>query len=159
MRLRKYSKMLELNLPKYSFKIKESEGKKLIFDRCRRKFVALTPEEWVRQNMVEFLIDRKGYTQALIGNEVTVKMNNMQKRCDSVIYNRLGLPFLIIEYKAPHIEITQSTFDQIAMYNFKLKVDYLIVSNGIKHYCCKIDYENQKYQFLQEIPSRIEIEQ
>ncbi|MCK9156057.1 MAG: type I restriction enzyme HsdR N-terminal domain-containing protein [Paludibacteraceae bacterium] len=150
--------MLELNLPKYSFKIKESEGKKCIFDRCRRKFVALTPEEWVRQNMVEFLIKEKEYTPSLIGNEVTVKMNNMQKRCDTVIYDRSGMPILIIEYKAPHIEITQKTFDQIAMYNFKLKVNYLIVSNGINHYCCKIDYENQKYHFLQEIPARNEIE-
>ncbi|MCQ2193763.1 MAG: type I restriction enzyme HsdR N-terminal domain-containing protein [Paludibacteraceae bacterium] len=146
--------MLELNLPKYSFKIKETEGKRTIFDRCRKKFVALTPEEWVRQNMVEFLIREKGFSEALIGNEVLVKVSDMHKRCDTVIYGQEGQPILIVEYKAPHIEITQKTFDQIAMYNFKLKVSFLIVSNGLKHYCCEVDYENNRYNFLREIPTR-----
>ncbi|MCQ2217001.1 MAG: type I restriction enzyme HsdR N-terminal domain-containing protein [Paludibacteraceae bacterium] len=146
--------MLELNLPKYSFKIKETNGKKVIFDRCRKKFVALTPEEWVRQNMVEFLINEKGFSEALIGNEVLVNVSEMHKRCDTVIYGREGEPILIVEYKAPHIEITQKTFDQIAMYNFKLKVSFLIVSNGLTHYCCEVDYENNRYKFLRDIPTR-----
>lgn len=144
--------MLELNLPKYVFKIKEKEGKKLIFDRCRKRYVALTPEEWVRQHWVEFLITEKNYPASRIVNEATVKVNKMSKRCDTVIYDKQGLPKIIVEYKAPHISIDQNTFDQIAMYNFSLQVNYLIVSNGLNHYCCMIDHEKQCYTFLKEIP-------
>jgi len=144
--------MLALNLPKYSFKIKEVEGKKMIFDRCRKKYVTLTPEEWVRQHLVEFLISEKNYPAPLIVNEATVEVNRMKKRCDTVVYNKKGLPEVVVEYKAPHICITQETFDQIAMYNFALQVNYLIVSNGMNHYCCRIDYNNQRYTFLEEIP-------
>ena len=144
--------MLALNLPKYSFKIKEAEGKKMIFDRCRKKYVTLTPEEWVRQHLVEFLILEKKYPASLIVNEATVEINQMKKRCDTVIYNKKGLPEIIVEYKAPHVCITQDAFDQIAMYNFTLQVNYLIVSNGMNHYCCQIDYNNQCYTFLEEIP-------
>lgn len=149
--------MLELNLPKYSFKIKESDGKKVIFDRCRKKFVALTPEEWVRQNVVEFLISEKGFSEATIANEALVKVSDMRKRCDTVVYGQDGKPILIVEYKAPHINITQETFDQIAMYNFKLHVSFLIVSNGLSHYCCEVDYEKNRYNFLREIPTREQI--
>ena len=144
--------MLALNLPKYSFKIKEVEGKKMIFDRCRKKYVTLTPEEWVRQHLVEFLISEKNYPTPLIVNEATIEVNRMKKRCDTVVYNKKGLPEIVVEYKAPHISITQETFDQIAMYNFALQVNYLIVSNGMNHYCCRIDYNNQRYTFLEEIP-------
>ena len=144
--------MLALNLPKYSFKIKETEGKQLIFDRCRKKYVTLTPEEWVRQHLVEFLIAEKKYPSSLIVNEATVEINQMKKRCDTVIYNKKGTPEIIVEYKAPHICITQETFDQIAMYNFALQVNYLIVSNGMNHYCCQIDYNKRCYTFLEEIP-------
>jgi predicted type IV restriction endonuclease len=147
--------MLALHLPKYSFKIKESEGKKMIFDRCRRKFVSCTPEEWVRQHLVEFLIREKNYPASLIVNEATVEINGMKKRCDTVVYNKKGTPVMIIEYKAPHVIISQSTFDQIAMYNFRLQVEYLIVSNGLNHYCCRIDYEKPGYTFLEEIPESI----
>jgi predicted type IV restriction endonuclease len=144
--------MLALHLPKYPFKIKEIEGKRMIFDRCRRKYVVLTPEEWVRQHLVEFLIVEKKYPASLIMNEATVEINTMRKRCDTVIYNRNGAPVMIIEYKAPHIAISQTTFDQIAMYNFSLHVEYLIVSNGLAHYCCKVDYEKNCYTFLEDIP-------
>lgn len=137
--------------------IKESGGKKVIFDRCRKKHVALTPEEWVRQNMVEFLINEKGFSDALIANEVLVEVSGMRKRCDTVVYGAEGLPILIVEYKAPHINITQETFDQIAMYNFRLRVSFLIVSNGLEHYCCEVDYENRRYNFLPEIPTRKQI--
>lgn len=124
----------------------------MIFDRCRKKHVALTSEEWVRQNFVEYLIKEKKYPSGLISNESTVSFNGLRKRCDTVIYNRDGLPEIIVEYKAPNVSITQNTFDQIAMYNFKLKVRYLIVSNGMNHFCCKIDYENMRYEFLREVP-------
>lgn len=145
--------MFQLNFPKYSFKVKTIENKRLIFDSCRRKYVPLTPEEWVRQNMVQFLIHEKKFPQSWIGNEVTVELNQMKKRCDTVVFDQNSKPLLIAEYKAPNVTITQETFDQIATYNFKLKVNYLIVSNGLSHYCCKINYDEQKYLFLKEIPT------
>lgn len=144
--------MLNLNLPKYSFKIKRDEDGFLIFDRCRNKYVALTPEEWVRQNMVEYLIQAKNFPPARIGNEVTVAINGMRKRSDTVIYDKEMRPRIIVEYKAPSVKISQKVFDQIANYNFVLDVDFLVVSNGLEHYCCKMDKEEQKYVFLKEIP-------
>lgn len=145
--------MLQLNFPSYSFNVKSANDKRMIFDSCRKKYVPLTPEEWVRQNMVQFLIQEKNFPKSWIANEVTVELNQMRKRCDTVVFDKNSQPILIIEYKAPNVKITQETFDQIASYNFKLKVNYLIVSNGISHYCCKINYEEQKYIFFQEIPS------
>lgn len=144
--------MLALNLPPYSFKISNKEGKKYIFDVLRKKYVALTPEEWVRQHFVHFLLVHKGYPQALMANEVQVQLNGTKKRCDTVLYRRDFTARMIVEYKAPEVEITQKVFDQITRYNMVLKVDYLIVSNGIRHYCCRMDYENNSYIFLQDIP-------
>lgn len=145
--------MNRLNLPEYNIKIAERNGKKVIFDILRRKYVALTPEEWVRQHFVHFIIERKGYPQTLIANEVELKIGNKSLRCDSVLYDRNMQPRMIIEYKSPSIELQQKVFNQISIYNLLLKVDYLIVSNGMQHYCCKMDYENQKYVFLEEIPN------
>ncbi len=145
--------MNRLNLPEYNIKIAERNGKKVIFDILRRKYVALTPEEWVRQHFVHFIIERKGYPQTLIANEVELKIGNKSLRCDSVLYDRNMQPRMIIEYKSPSIELQQKVFNQISTYNLLLKVDYLIVSNGMQHYCCKMDYENQKYVFLEEIPN------
>lgn len=145
--------MFELNLPKYTFKTKSEKEGLTIFDRCRQKYVALTPEEWVRQNMVEYLIQAKAFPAARIANEVTVNINGMKKRSDSVIYDLEMRPRIIVEYKAPTVKITQKVFDQIATYNFELDVDLLIVSNGLQHYCCKMDKENRKYFFLKEIPN------
>ena len=144
--------MNRLNLPEYSIKIAERNGKKVIFDILRRKYVALTPEEWVRQHVVHFIIEKKGYPQTLIANEVELKIGNKSLRCDSVLYDRNMQPRMIIEYKSPSIELQQKVFNQISTYNLLLKVDYLIVSNGMQHYCCKMDYENHKYVFLEEIP-------
>jgi hypothetical protein len=144
--------MNRLNLPEYSIKIAERNGKKVIFDILRRKYVALTPEEWVRQHFVHFIIEKKGYPQTLIANEVELKIGNKSLRCDSVLYDRNMQPRMIIEYKSPSIELQQKVFNQISTYNLLLKVDYLIVSNGMQHYCCKMDYENHKYVFLEEIP-------
>lgn len=145
--------MLSLNLPPFQPKIEIRNGKTVIFDILRRRYVALTPEEWVRQHFVHFLLNHKGYPQALMGNEVLLKLNGMNRRCDTVLYNRDLSARMIIEYKAPHVEITQDVFTQISHYNIVLKVDYLIVSNGLKHFCCKMDYEKQSYTFLREIPS------
>ncbi len=144
--------MLNLNLPKYSFKTKRDDDGLCIFDRCRNKYVTLTPEEWVRQNMVEYLIQAKNFPPARIGNEVTVNINGMRKRSDTVIYDKEMRPRIIVEYKAPSVKITQKVFDQIANYNFVLDVDVLIVSNGLEHYCCKMDKKEHKYLFMKEIP-------
>ena len=144
--------MYELNLPKYGIKIKNDKGHQSIFDVLRRKYVALTPEEWVRQHFVHFLIEHKGYPKALMTNEIQLAIGNKKLRCDSVLYDRTLRPRMIIEYKAPTVNITQKVFDQITIYNMLLHVDYLVVSNGIKHYCCRMDYANQKYLFLEDIP-------
>ena len=144
--------MFALNLPKFETKIIQRNGKPAIFDMLRRRYIALTPEEWVRQHFVHFLIQHKGYPQALLGNEISLKLNGTDKRCDSVLYHRDASPRMIIEYKAPYIAVTQKVFEQISRYNLVLRVDYLVVSNGLVHYCCKMDYENQSYTFLSDIP-------
>ena len=149
--------MYELNLPKYGIKIANENGHLTIFDVLRRKYVALTPEEWVRQHFVHYLIGHKGYPQTLMANEIQLAIGNKKLRCDSVLYDRSLKPRMIIEYKAPTVNITQKVFDQITIYNMLLHVDYLVVSNGIKHYCCRMDYENQKYLFLDDIPNYQEI--
>lgn len=149
--------MYELNLPKYGIKIANENGHQTIFDVLRRKYVALTPEEWVRQHFVHYLIEHKGYPQALMANEIQLAIGNKKLRCDSVLYYRSLKPRMIIEYKAPTVNITQKVFDQITIYNMLLHVDYLVVSNGIKHYCCRMDYDNQKYLFLDDIPDYQEI--
>lgn len=145
--------MLDLNLPPFDIKVKKLKGKLSVFDQLRRKFVVLTPEEWVRQHFVNFLITEKGYSPSLIANEIQINLNNQKRRCDSVIYNRELEPVVIVEYKAPSVSVTQEVFDQIVRYNIVLKVKYLIVSNGVNHYCCKIDYDTQSFQYLQDIPS------
>lgn len=144
--------MLELNLPPYDKKITKKDDKPFILDVIRRQYVALTPEEWVRQNFVHFLIEHKGYPQSLMANEVQLKLNGMSRRCDTVVYDRTLRPRVIVEYKAPSVSITQKVFEQICRYNMVLQVDYLIVSNGLVHYCCRIDYPTRSYTFLQEIP-------
>ena len=126
--------MLSLNLPAFETKISLRDEKKVIFDVIRKRYVALTPEEWVRQHFVHFLIDHKQYPSALLANEVLLNLNGTKKRCDTVLYTRDLSSKMSIEYKAPHIEITQSVFDQITRYNMVLKVDYLIVSNGMQHF-------------------------
>ena len=121
--------MFSLNLPAFEAKIITRDGKRSIFDVIRRRYVALTPEEWVRQHFVHFLMTHKGYPQALMANEVQVQLNGTKKRCDTVLYRRDLTARMIVEYKAPEVEITQKVFDQITRYNMVLKVDYLIVSN------------------------------
>lgn len=144
--------MLSLNLPTFAAKVKEKDGKPIIFDPVRRKYVALTPEEWVRQHFVNYLITDKGYPKELLANEVPLKLNGTSKRCDTVAYNRFLAPLMIVEYKASSIAITKAVFDQIVRYNMVLHVRYLAVSNGISHFCCKIDYGSQTYSFLEGIP-------
>lgn len=144
--------MLSLNLPTFDAKIATRNGKNVIFDVIRRRYVALTPEEWVRQHFVHHLFAHKGYPQTLMANEVQLHLNGTKKRCDTVIYKRDLTAKMIIEYKAPDVEITQKVFDQITRYNIVLRVDYLVVSNGLQHYCCRMDYEQNSYTFLKDIP-------
>lgn len=151
--------MLSLNLPKYETKICERDGKLQIFDPLRKCHVALTPEEWVRQHFVNFLIESRGFPATLMANEVAITVNGMKRRCDTVVYDRQLQPRVIVEYKAPTVKITKEVFAQISRYNLTLKVDYLIVSNGLQHYCCRMDYTNNSYSFLQEIPEYTKIVQ
>ena len=149
--------MQKLNLPEYSFRIKTTEGKSFIFDSLRKKHVRLTPEEWVRQNFVQFLIAEKKYPVSLIAVEAGVKVNNNPQRADLIIFNRTGNPLLVAEFKAPEVKIDQKAFDQIVRYNMQLKVPFLIVSNGLQHYCCKINYDDNAYAFMNEIPEFADI--
>ena len=144
--------MQKLNLPHYKFRIKSNENKMLIFDNLRKKYMVLTPEEWVRQNFVQFLIETKKYPNSLIAIEKQVVVNNLKKRSDILVFNKEGNPHIIVECKAPKIKITQATFDQIARYNLKLKANFLIVTNGLEHFYCKMDFEKETYIFLKEIP-------
>ena len=144
--------MQELNLPKYEIRIGRKDGRLTIFDFLRRRYVELTPEEWVRQHFTHFLVEHKSYPQGLLANEVELSVGEKSLRCDSVLYDRELRPRMIVEYKAPHIKLTQKVFQQIATYNLLLHVDYLVVSNGIEHHCVKMDYENEKYLFLEDIP-------
>ena len=145
---------MQLNLPTYTFNIKaKPNGSKVIFDTLRRRFVTLTPEEWVRQHFVRFLVDEKGFPAALMANEVSLTQNGIKRRCDTLVADATGNPLVIVEYKAPHIEISQNTFDQIVRYNMVLHAGYLIVSNGLNHYCCRINYADDSYVFLNDIPS------
>ena len=145
--------MHALNLPPYAARIAERDGKRMIFDKLRRKYVTLTPEEWVRQHFVNYLTRHLGYPPTMLANEVELSIGQKRLRCDSVLYDLHAHPKMIIEYKAPTVPLTQKVFDQISAYNMLLHVDYLIVSNGLSHFCFKMDYEGQKYLFLEAIPS------
>ncbi|MGB5666584.1 MAG: type I restriction enzyme HsdR N-terminal domain-containing protein [Maribacter sp.] len=144
--------MKPLNFPVYDFRFKNSENKVQIFDAIRKKFVVLQPEEWVRQNVVQFLINDKKYPKSLINVEKQLTINSLNKRYDVVVYNPKGNITILVECKAPKISITQQTFDQIASYNMQLKAEYLMVTNGLDHFYCKMDYTEEKYWFLDHIP-------
>ena len=144
--------MIDLNLPKYDFKVKSEEGKKQIFDSVRKQFVALTPEEWVRQHVIHFLNQEKGFPFGLMGVEYPLQYNGMNKRADIICFQKEGKPMVLVECKSANISITQKVFDQIARYNFDLRVPYLVVTNGLQHFCCEMNYEENSYRFLEEIP-------
>lgn len=143
--------MQELNLPFYNITLKEENGKRLIYDDIRKKYLSLTPEEWVRQNFIKYLISEKNVPASLIVIEKGLKLNELSKRTDVLIYKDAS-PVLLVECKAPKVKITQDTFDQISRYNLIFKVPYLIVTNGMSHYCCKVDFDKNSYTFLEEIP-------
>ncbi len=148
-----------LNLPQYTFRTKEQPGRKLIFDGFRRRWVALTPEEWVRQNFARYLTDEKHFPTSLVAIERSLRINQRDFRTDIVLFSKSGSPLVVVECKAPEVKISQQVFDQIARYNLDLRVSYLIVTNGLTHYCCKFDQELLTYTFLPQIPDYNEIKE
>ena len=145
--------MFALNLPYANTNIVVRNEKQMVFDFLRKRFVALTPEEWVRQQFTHFLVEHKGYPAMFIGNEITLSVGRLSRRCDSVVFNKSAEPVMIIEYKAPTVKITQKVFEQICSYNIALHAPYLTVSNGLQSYCCRIDKEANTYEFLKDIPA------
>lgn len=146
--------MEQLNFPFYEFRLRKDQ----IFDPARKKFVALTPEEWVRQHVIRFLLESGGYPLSLMGVEVPIELNTLKKRVDILVHGRDGRPLLIVECKAPSVHITQATFDQAARYNLKAGASYFLLSNGHKHYCCKVGGVGEPYVFLKSLPAFSEIE-
>jgi len=147
--------MQKLNFPAYTFRFKNSENKVAVFDEIRKKFVVLTPEEWVRQHVVQFLLQHKNYPKSYINVEKSIKINGLTKRYDIVVFQPDGSLFLLIECKAPEVPISQNTFDQIARYNMVLESQYLMVTNGLNHYFCQMDFESEQYHFLLDLPDFI----
>lgn len=141
-----------LQLPPYPFKIVEENGKLTLFDDIRKKYIQITPEEWVRQHFVQYLINQKGYPKTLIKLEGGLKLHGKVRRTDIVVFNSAGERILLIECKAPTVSLGQKVFDQAARYNMVHKVSVLAVTNGLNHYYCKIDFEQQSYRFIEELP-------
>jgi len=144
--------MHPLNFPQYPFRLRNTAGRTQVFDEIRKRWVALTPEEWVRQHAVQFLVRERSYPASLIAVEMIVQLNGMNKRCDVLAHGRNAQPLLLVECKAPEVPITQEVFDQIARYNLCLGVPFLLVTNGLRHFCCSMDHEKQSYVFLPEVP-------
>ena len=149
----KFAYMEKLNFKSYPLRIKNNENKQYVFDEIRKKNVLLTPEEWVRQNCVQFLIHEKKYPKSLISVEKKLSINSLTKRYDIVVFNSNGIIILVVECKSPKVKITQKTFDQISSYNLAFKSRYLMITNGLRHYFCKVDYVKNKLFFLNELPS------
>ena len=143
---------MQINLPSCEIKVREQNGRREVFDFLRRRYVALTPEEWVRQHFTHFLVEHKGYPTGLLANEMELRVGEKRVRCDTVLYSPTLQPQMIVEYKAPDIAITQRVFDQITVYNMLLHADYLVVTNGMLHYCLRMDYDRHSYEFLSDIP-------
>lgn len=145
---------MQLNLPQYDARLRRTaSGAVQIYDELRRKYVALTPEEWVRQHFVHWLLSAKGYPASLTANEVGLSLNGTLRRCDTVVFGTDGCPAVVVEYKAPEVAVTQKVFDQIARYNLVMRARYLVVSNGVDHYCCRYDHATGRYAFMREVPS------
>ena len=144
--------MQQLSLPTFNFKLRNEIGKVSIFDTFRKKYVALTPEEWVRQHFLHWLVNYKGFPSGLIAVETSLKYNRLKKRADAIVYNKSGKPMMIVECKAPEVTITQDAFDQIAIYNYKVGVKYLAVTNGLKHFCCQWMTSSGSWMFLEDFP-------
>ena len=154
----KDSEMNRLNLPSYAFKLQDRQGRRYIYDILRRKWVALTPEEWVRQHFVHYLVEHKHYPAGRLANEVELQIGGKRVRCDSIVYGKRLQPLMIVEYKAPEIGITRKVLSQIAAYNLIVKARYLAISNGREHICMRLDYASGAYKFLDGMPEYGEME-
>ena len=146
------TKLCALNLPIADVRLRHGNRGDEIFDPLRKKWLLITPEEWVRKDFSGQLGTSLGYPAGLMANEVSINLNGTSKRCDTVVYDTALHPKMIVEYKAPTIAITRQVFEQIGRYNLVLGVEYLTVSNGLSHFCCKVDNESHKFSFLKEIP-------
>lgn len=142
----------KLNFPPYDFRLRENNSRPEIFDEVRKAWVTLTPEEWVRQHAIKWIVEEKKYPASLLAVEKSITVNGLTKRCDIVAFDKTGAPVLIIECKAHDVEISQNVFDQAARYNMTLSVDLFLLTNGMNHYCCRADHENKSYLFLKELP-------
>lgn len=149
--------MIQLNLPNFDYKIKNEENQKFIFDIIRKKYILITPEEWVRQHFIHFLINQLSYSKGLLKVEGGLRYNRLSKRSDILVYDRNASPFMLIECKAPEVKISQAVFEQAALYNKTIKAEYLTITNGLRHFCCKIDHENGSYSFTKNLPPFSEI--
>ena len=147
--------MQKLNFKDYTFRFKNSENKVAIFDDIRKKFILLTPEEWVRQHVVRYLIEDKKFPRSHVNVEKIIKINGLIKRYDVVVFKPNGSIFLLVECKAPGVQISQQVFDQIARYNMSLNAVHMMVTNGLNHYFCQMDHEQEKYLFLPDLPEYI----
>lgn len=145
---------IELGLMRFkdSLKVKREGGKRFVFDSIRKKWLALQPEELVRQLVILYLLEEKQYNRNRINLERGFKFNSLQKRFDLLVYDMDVMPYLLVECKAPHVPITNEVFEQAAWYNMELKVRYLLVTNGIESYCCGINYDNHTYEYLKAVP-------
>ena len=141
-----------LNFPEYQFRLRKGEEFYEVWDPLRGQWLVLTPEEWVRQHFIAYLVGGKGYPVGRIGNEISLILNGRSRRCDTLIYDAEGQPLVLIEYKAPHIAVSQKVFEQAIRYNICFRVPYIILSNGMSHYCCHVDYDTGEFRFLTEIP-------
>jgi hypothetical protein len=141
-----------LHFPQYPFKLRGNAGSEEVWDEVRRKWVVCTPEEWVRQHLLRYLMEEKGYPKGLLSVEKGLKVNGLSRRTDVAVYSRQQEPLLLAECKAPEVTLSQATFDQVSRYNLTLRVPYLLITNGLQHYCCKINLEEGSYSFLKEIP-------
>jgi type I site-specific restriction endonuclease len=145
--------MMQMNLPDTNLTTRNTGGKTEVFDPVRRKYVALTPEEWVRQHFISYLVTSRSVPKTLIAVEISLKYNRQVKRADILVYGKAGKPGMVVECKAPSVKITQDVFDQVALYNMTLNVPFLVVTNGLEHFACLIDKRNSTYAFLEEIPA------
>ncbi len=150
---------MNINILQYPLQLKKENQKIYVWDIIRKKYVRLTPEEEVRQRFIHFLVNEKKYPQGLMQVEKELKIYNLKKRADIVLYNPKQKVQLLVECKAPQVQISQKTFDQIARYNMKFHSDYLIVTNGKEHYCCRMNNTDKTYQFVRNIPEYKNIKQ
>lgn len=150
---------MKLNLPPFAHKVQKTDGKTTIFDVIRKKYVVLTPEEWVRQHLVHYFIDYLGYPRTLISVESGLKFNQMDKRTDVVVYDRSACPLMVAECKSFKVALSDDVFRQSAIYNSSLQAPYLLISNGMEHYCCRLDHQAASYSFLDAVPAYHEMQQ